>query len=152
VPIRMRVKLEGAEQIARRLQILGKEAAREHLEASARSGAEVIRRAASDNARSGPYATGDLADHVVAEVTKARAGRVEVSVGPDRDHWYGRLVELGHALVRVVARVRKGGRVRRITENLGNVPPHPWLRPALDENTDEAQRVVGEELRRRLRL
>jgi HK97 gp10 family phage protein len=148
----VRVKLEGGDQISTRLQILGEEAAGRHLEAAAIAGAEVIRKAASDNARKGRYATGDLADHIVAEVTKAKSGRVEVSIGPDRDHWYGLLVELGHALVRVVARVRQGGRVRRITRELGRVAPHPFLRPALDESQEEAQQVFGEELRRRLGL
>ncbi len=149
--MRMRMKVQGAEQIVKRLTILGEEAD-DHLGAAAGAGAEVIRSAASDNAKAGKYATGDLGDHIVAEVTKTKPGRVEISVGPDADHWYGRLVELGHALVRVVARVRKGGRVRRMTENLGTVPPHPFMRPALDENKDSAQRAVGEELRRRLKL
>lgn len=54
--------------------------------------------------------------------------------------------------MRVIGRTQKGRRTYRIKKEIGQVPPHPFLRPAFDEKVDEAQKKAVEELRRRLKL
>lgn len=132
--MRVRMKVEGGDKLARRLQMLAQETAREHMREAALAGAEVIRAEASAKA---PRKTGILARDIQKEVTKQTKSRVEIHVGPGKKGWYGRLVEHGHAIV-------KGGRV------IGHVPPKPFLRPAFDEKVDEAQSVIADELKRRI--
>lgn len=138
--VKMRVRITGADEIVRRLNVMG-EAAKEVIEPAALAGAEVIRKAASDKA---PRDTGELAQSIVAEVKEIKNLKATVAVGPDKDHFYGTFVELGHALVR--------GRRKAEKRVIGHVPPHPYLRPALDENKEAAQAAVAEEIRRRLGL
>ena len=143
----LRVKVEGGNQLARRLAILPQDVSGEHLRQAALSGAGVIRKAASDNVKRGPGKTrikgkvvGHLADHIIAEVEPVKSPlKVGVKVGPDKEHFYGPMLENGHALVR-------NGKV------VGNVEPHPFMRPAMDEHLEEAQGVVTAEIRRRLGL
>ncbi len=138
--LKMRVKVVGADEIARRLNVMG-EKAKEIVEPAAMAGAEVIRKAASDNA---PRRTGFLAEHIVAEVKDVQPLKATIAVGPHKDAFYGLFVEFGHALVR-------GGKkaTRRV---LGNVPARPFLRPALDETKEQVKAIVTQEVRRRLGL
>lgn len=139
------VRLDGAQELLGKFAALASVVLDTAPEA-ALAGAEVIRQAASDNARAGrKYATGDLADHIVKELDERalERERVLVKIGPDREHFYGLFVELGHAQVRVTGRYRKGGRIYRQTEQMGQVPPYPFLRPALDEKKAEATQEVG---------
>lgn len=155
------MKIEGGDLIARRLAILPREVSGPSLHDAAMSGAKVLKKAVEQKAprgRGDGYVwkgnkLGHLADNILAEVTAEKESRrVEISVGPDKDHWYGRLVENGHALVRVLGRYKKGRRTYRIKKVIGNVPPHPFMRPAFDENTAEAERAVAAVLKRRLGL
>lgn len=134
--MKVRMKVEGGDKLARKLQMLAEETAREHMREAALAGAEVIRAEAEAKA---PRKTGTLADDIWVGVKKQTKARVEVEIGPGEEGWYGRLVEDGHAIV-----------VGRRT--VGYVPPHPFMRPALDEKTNEAQEAFVEELRRRLGL
>lgn len=134
--MRVRMKVEGGDKLARKLQMLAEETAREHMREAALAGGEVIRAEAESKA---PRKSGTLAGSIKTEIRKQTRSRVEIHVGPGAKGWYGRLVEDGHAIVVNGAKI-------------GDVPPHPFLRPAFDEKVDEAQRVVEEELRRRLGL
>lgn len=134
--VNMRVKVSGADEIARRLNLMG-EKAKEIIEPAAKAGAEIIRQAASSKVPRGK--TGELADSIVAEVTEIKNLKATVSVGPDAKHFYGRFVEMGHAIV-----VNK--------KVVGSVEPRPFLRPALDETKDLVEQVVAEEVRRGLDL
>lgn len=138
--VKMRVRLTGQDEIVRRLNMLG-EAAKEVVEPAAMAGAEVIRRAASEKA---PRDTGQLAESIIAEVKDVQPLKATIQVGPDKKHFYGLFVEMGHALVR--------GSRKATKKVIGHVPPHPFLRPALDENKQQAKAAVAEEIRRRLRL
>jgi HK97 gp10 family phage protein len=143
--VRVRMKVEGGDKLARKLQMLAEETAREHMREAALVGAEVIRAEAEAKA---PRKTGTLAGDIQKEITKQTKSRVEIHVGPGRKGWYGRLVEEGHAIV-------VGGR-KRAKKNpgrvVGHAPPQPFLRPAFDEKVGEAQDVIAAELRRRLKL
>jgi len=148
--MRVTIRTKGMQEIREALNMLPREMAGEHLREVALIGAEVIRQEAVANALKHKR-SGNLAKNIEKEIARESIGsRVIVHIGPNKDAWYGRLVEFGHAIVRVVSRVRKGGRVRRITEHLGQVPLHPWLRPAFDSKRREAQKVMEQEFRRRL--
>ena len=129
------MKVEGGDKLARRLQMLAEETARKHMREAALEGAEVIRVEAAEKA---PRKTGTLAEDIQKEIKKQTKSRVEIHVGPGKKGWYGRLVEEGHAIV-------------RDKKVVGHVSPKPFLRPAFDEKTDEAQNVIAAELRRRLK-
>ncbi len=135
--MKVRLKVEGGDKLARRLQMLAEETAREHMREAALAGAEVIRAEAAEKAPRGE--TGTLKDDIQKEIKKQTKSRVDIHVGPGKKAWYGRLVEEGHAVV------RNG-------KTIGHAPPYPFLRPAFDEKTGEAQEVMVKELRRRLKL
>ena len=130
------MKVEGGDKLARKLQMLAEETARKHMREAALVGAEVIRAEAEAKA---PRKTGTLAGDIQKEVIKQTKSRVTIEVGPGKKGWYGSLVESGHAVV------RNG-------KTIGHAPPYPFLRPAFDEKTGEAQEVMVKELRRRLKL
>lgn len=140
--MKMRVKFTGGEEIQRRLEMLPREIAGKPLREAAMAGAEVIRQEAVRNAQA-HQRTGTLAGDIHAEIAKESLGeRVVVHIGPGKKGWYGRLVEMGHALVRGSRKADK-----RV---IGQVPPHPWLRPALDTKKEEAKQAMAEEMERRL--
>ena len=132
----VRMKVEGGDKIARRLQMLAEEVAREHMRECALAGAEVIR---AEVATLAPRKTGTLAGDIQKEVKKQTKSRVDVHIGPGKEGWYGRLVEDGHAIVVAGKKV-------------GDVPPHPFMRPAFDAKTGEAYDAFEAELKRRLGL
>ena len=151
--MRVRMKVEGGDKIARRLQMLAEEVAREHMRECALVGAEPIRAQAAENAEAHRI-TGTLAGDIQKEAKKQTKSRVDIHVGPGKQAWYGRLVEFGHAIVAGGTLVTKlSGRVIRIGgKKVGDVPPHPFMRPAFDSKTDEAYDAFEAELKRRLRL
>ncbi len=89
---------------------------------AARAGADVVRTHAKENA---PVRTGTLRDNIEMNV-KGTGGVANADVGPTEKAFYGRFVEMGHAL--------KGG---------GHVPAHPFLRPAIDEHGQEIQEAAA---------
>ena len=157
----MRAQIDGGKTIAQRLRILPREVAHNHLKDSAQVGAEVIRQAIENRAPRGQgnrtykgKPIGHMADNIEAKVTKERGGLIEISIGPSKRHFYSRMVEFGHRLVKVVSRYQKkaGGRKYRVVKELGSVPPRPFMRPGWDESHRPAERAVGETLRRRLKM
>jgi len=134
--MKVRMKVEGGDKLARKLQMLAEEVAREHMRECALAGAEVIRAEIETTA---PRKAGTLAENIEKEVKKQTRARVEVRVGPGKEGWYGRLVEDGHAIVVAGKKV-------------GDVPPKPFLRPAFDAKTNEAYDAFAAELKRRLGL
>ncbi len=134
--MKVRMKVEGGDKLARKLQMIAEETARKHMRECALAGAEVIR---AETERLAPRDTGTLAGDIQKEVKKQTKSRVDVDVGPGKKGWYGRLVEDGH----VIATGEKAG---------DEVPPHPFMRPAFDAKVDEAQATFEKELKRRLGL
>ena len=134
--MKVRFKVEGGDKIARKLQMMAEEVARTHMRECALAGAEVIRAEIETTA---PRKTGTLAGDIQKEVKKQTKSRVDVHIGPGKEGWYGRLVEDGHAIVVAGKKV-------------GDVPPHPFMRPAFDAKTDEAYDAFAAELKRRLGL
>lgn len=135
-----RVKVEGVDQLVRRLNVLPREVSRENLLAATMEGAEVIRAAAAEKA---PKERGGLAKSIMAAPDEKRTtpSRAVALIGPDSEHFYGLFVEMGHEVV-----MPGGGK------SVGDVPPRPFLRPALDESRRGIRAVIAEALRTRLGL
>ncbi len=134
--VRVRMKVDGGDKLARKLQMLATETAKKHMRECALAGAEVIRTEIEAKA---PRKTGTLAGDIQKEVEKQTKARVQVKIGPGDKGWYGHFVEDGHPII-----VGK--------RTVGHAPPHPFMRPAFDAKDEEAQKAFEEELRRRLRL
>lgn len=130
--MRVRMAVEGGDKLARKLQMMAEETARKHMRECALEGAEVIRKEVEALA---PRKTGTLAKNIYKEVEKQTKARVAVHIGPGKKGWYGALVEEGHP--------KEGKKVAQ---------PHPFIRPAFDAKTDEAEKVFENELRKRLKI
>lgn len=130
---KMSVRITGADELARRLNILG-DKAKEIVEPAARTAAEVIEKAAKENV---PHKTGNLKKSIKSEAESIAPLKATFTVGSDV--FYAPFVERGHPVV-------------RNKKVIGSADPHPFLRPALDENKAEAKKVFADEVRRRLGL
>lgn len=155
------VRVSGADEILRNLNRLPPQVRRQHLLEAVKPGAEVIKRAVEEKAPRGEgdatykgQPIGHLADSIVVEGEVMDDDAVIYKIGPDKHHFYAPFVEFGHAIVRVTNRIKNaaGRTIRRETQELGQVPPHPFMRPAYDESKNEAERAVARELQRRLGL
>jgi HK97 gp10 family phage protein len=153
--MKVRMKVEGGDKLARKLQMIAEEYQRKHMRECALAAAEVIRQETEDNA---PVDRGILKSDIQKEVRKQTKAKVDVFVGPGKTGWYAYFVEMGHAYVPkgMAATARK---LRKAAKKAGRtftgvkmVPPHPFLGPAFERKTDEAEDVFAKELRRRLRL
>jgi HK97 gp10 family phage protein len=104
------------------------------------AGADPVRTAAADNARTRRWPrrrpeSVALADSIKITLGAQDATHAEVDVGTKKRTAH--LVEFGHAKV-----VGRGN--DRVT--IGQVPAYPFLRPALDEHKEEALDRIGEAL------
>ena len=116
----MGFKLEGMQELLKKLETLGNEAEQVKQEALM-AGAKVVQEAASKKA---PRDTGKLAENIVISDVKEDG---IVDVGPDRDRFYGLFVEFGRK-----AGAKKGRKYPK-------ADPHPFLQPAFEENIDRVQ-------------
>lgn len=145
--------IEDVDEIRQRLEKIGVATAQDHIREAGRGGAEVIQEDASTRVNTGPHRK-HLSDSIVVEEIREQDSRISFAIGPDKDHFWGRFVEFGHQQIRVTARIKgaNGRTKKRITVNLGQVPPYPFMRPALDTKRRDANQRVAEILRRRLGL
>lgn len=148
--LKMRMRVTGGREIPRKLEQIPKDIAAGPMQEAVIAGAEIIQ-AEAIRAAERIRKTGVLASDINVELGVETIGtNVEAKIGPGKAGWYGRLVEFGHKNVRVTGRVKKGRRTYRITESLGETPPHPWLRPALDAKREDANKAMIRILERRL--
>ncbi|NNV07498.1 hypothetical protein ETC03_14195 [Geobacillus sp. MMMUD3] len=129
----MGFKLEGMQELLKKLETLGNEAEQVKQEALM-AGAKVVQEAASQKA---PRDTGKLAESIVISDIKEDG---TVDIGPDRDRFYGLFVEFGRK-----AGEKKGRKYPKSS-------PHPFLQPAFEENIDRVQDEMADVIRRELRL
>jgi HK97 gp10 family phage protein len=119
--------IEGADDINAALKMVENRAAGLTLLEAATAGGKVV---AEEASRRAPKDSGDLAKSIDARAIKtAQVGRAQIDIGPTRDAWYGRLVELGTVKMRA----------------------KPFLRPAFDAKAEEATNEVAAQLRKALR-
>ena len=114
------------------------------LEAAVISGALIVQNDAKERA---PYLTGTLIRSIHSETTEKSPQRVVVQVGTDVV--YAAIQEFGGIIT-----AKNGPYLRFKTRNGNwvttasvNIPPHPYLRPSLDENKDKVQKEVIDTLR-----
>jgi HK97 gp10 family phage protein len=76
---------------------------------------------------------------------------VVVGVGPDKDAWYGRFVEMGtgpaHAEPQQARALEMENDQYAASADRRGTPAQPFLRPAFDQNTDAAIEAMADELR-----
>ena len=110
---------------------------------AAEVGARVIDEAADAKAP-GP--------HIETEVTERTRTRATRDIGPDQEHWYYSLLERGvrpHTIrgnPRLAFEGREGTVFPREVQHPG-FAARPFLRPAYDEQRDDAVKRVGEALK-----
>lgn len=137
VNVRINAKgMIGAEQRAKAL-------IQEGLSEGIMDAADLVKKDAEDNIHRVEKRGWSMQDHITTELVENTPEFVRAKIGPDKKAFWGLFVEFGHALV-------KGkGKNRTV---VGRVPPHPFLRPALDENgaeiTKTIQKAVDEKLGR----
>lgn len=102
------VRMEGLEELDRKLRRLPAEASGAALLSAVMDGAEIVRETASTLA---PRRTGTLADNIGKQELATKKEKVEVGVGHTEEAWYGIFAEIGTS----------------------DSPAQPFLRPALDE-------------------
>jgi HK97 gp10 family phage protein len=120
--------LEGADELNEALRAVGDRASGLLLQRAAEEGGKVIQEEAE---RRAPRETGNLQENVVDRMIlrRQRVGRAQVDIGPTRDAWYGRFLELGTS----------------------KMEAQPWLRPAFEAKVKEATDAVANALRNALR-
>lgn len=152
------MKIDGLAQLQLALRELPKTAEGSALADAVRAGANVIRDEAKSRAprHAGPYEgkkgkrPGTLKRGIVVRITRRISqGYVTATITVSKKAWYGRLVEFGH---RIVGRLPKAkgaerAKARRAQHALGrNVPPKPFLRPAMDVKAEEAVTTLRDSL------
>lgn len=150
------IQLKGFKELNDQLLQLPNRVAGVALERSVHAGAKVIREEARRLAprHVGSYPAhrkdrkaGTLKRSIISRTNKKVRDGITVSIGPSARAWYGRLVELGHAIVtrRTTGKTQKAKRESAKTAGR-NVAPRPFLRPALDTKGAEAVKVMGQRL------
>lgn len=146
----IRVDLSGQQDIINALKRAGSRADAV-MEDAVEAGAEIIREEASSQASK---TSGQLSEHIEVAVERQGAD-ITASVGPDRDRFWGLFVEFGadeHEISPKNAAALKFEGVYRAHATHPGVPAQPFLRPAFDEKSDEAEEAIIEALREALGL
>ncbi len=131
------IKVEGIEEAVAALRKVGDALAPQRIQECLLVGAQIIQTRARQLINIGPGvdSTGTprehLRDAVIAGVSLKRAP-------------HAHLVELGHVLWKL------GKRRLGTGYQVGTVPPHPFLRPALDQSRRDIPILVGDMIKRTL--
>lgn len=141
--VKVNLKITGERDLKRKLDELGAKA-RGALLKAAQAGGEVIQADANGSAP-GP--------HVVVGNGKVEGGRAEVSIGPDKEHWYYQFFETGASEHEIKgSRKRKGkaiafegddGLVVTGSVDHPGIEAKPFLRPAIDRRKEQARDRAG---------
>lgn len=130
----MTERIIGLGDFKKQLQSLSDAASGDALEAASTAGLLLIQNDAKQKA---PVLTGTLRRSIHIETLQKRRNFVEQAVGTDVV--YAAIQEFGG----VIQHSNLWGQGIEATIT---IPPHPYLRPAWDENIDKALGVVGEAL------
>jgi HK97 gp10 family phage protein len=105
------------------------------LEDGVQQAAEIVKEAAMANINRKEKRGWSMQDHIVTQMTESTPDSATILIGPSKKSFWGLFVEFGHALV--IGSKKKGNR-----KVIGHVPPHPFMRPALDENIDKVNAAI----------
>ena len=120
-------QIVGAKELVKNINALKDAWSAARLEEASHEGAELVRSDASSKA---PRRTGDLANSIVKQTLtgEKKADSVQVGIGPTKNVWYGIFPEIGT-------------RFKAAT---------PYLRPALDEQTEQIINAISAVLKQDL--
>lgn len=143
-------RFKGGRELQEALNKLPAQIERNIVRSGIRQGANVIRDAARENV---PVDSGDLKKSIRVS-TRSRRGQVRATVtAGGGDAFYAHMVEFGTKPHDIKARkggvLSFGGIFAKSIKHPGQAP-QPFMRKAIDENTDKAIRAVGEQIRKRL--
>jgi HK97 gp10 family phage protein len=148
--VRGNIRIDGMEDLLKRLKTLEPKLAKKVIRQSLRAGAKVILTAARAKA---PRRSGLLKKSIkVRALKRSRTGRIGITVQTGEGDFqgktfYGAFVEYGHKLG---ARQRKppsdGEQLRKAIESGGSdrrfIEAKPFMEPAFDQNKDKAAAVI----------
>lgn len=140
---RVRVRIEGGEELLKKLERMAEAARGEALVQAAESGADAILQRANELAP-GP--------HLVME-SRPVGGSVEVRIGPDKEHWFYKFFESGaqpHEIdpKKAGALIFEGRNGLVMTKSVSHtgMRAQPFARPAMTERQGEAEARIREKL------
>lgn len=134
------VTIKGDKKLIQELKAVGVDVQRA-LDDALKSGAKPIQQVANSKAP-GP--------HIAVSDPQIKGDSGEIKVGPDDNHWYYKFLEYGAGAHTIPGSILVLFGTDFVT---GSVPhpgfaARPFLRPALDENKSQAERRMGDELRK----
>jgi HK97 gp10 family phage protein len=137
------VTLKGGKELAKKLATLSEAMQGKALEAAVADGALPIQ---NDARRLAPFITRTLARSIHTNVETTAPGRAEAAVGTDviyaaQREFGGQIVSKNAKLLHWVDKSGQHHFAKSVYQ-----PPHPYLRPALDNNIEAAKREFGEAL------
>lgn len=139
------VQIIGLKELSAKLKRLSAAARGEALKAAAEAGGRVIEEKAKVNIEKtfSEHSRGGLAGSMMVEVS-GQDSKAEAKIGPRAI--YGRIQEQGGVIYPVNAKMLSWidpDTGKRAVAKRVKIDPHPYLRPALDENRDAVEKTVG---------
>jgi HK97 gp10 family phage protein len=143
--LKVSVVIEGDKELVAMMAKIGERVSGAVLQAT-QLGANVGVNAAKRRAP-GPY--------IEMKVEKSTTRLAEVTIGPDKEHWYYQFFETGASGHEIDGNVKRALRFTMGSEEVvvkrvkhPGMAAEPFLRPALDENQAQIQEAMASEFRR----
>jgi HK97 gp10 family phage protein len=143
------IDIEGLSDLQAKLDDLSTKAAEKAIRAALKAGAAVeqaaiIERAPVKDGTGGVLPEGALKSDIVVRISRDDQGTIIAVVGPAKlTKWIARLVEYGHRNVRGgVSRLLRNGRSKGPGSHIGDVPAHPFIRPAYEASRQEVANAI----------
>jgi HK97 gp10 family phage protein len=135
------ITVEGLKELQAKLDALTQKQADRCIRTALKAGAAIeqaaiVERAPVKDGTGGSLPPGALKSDIVTRMTKDKGGALSAIVGPAKlTAHVARWVEYGHRIVHG-AKLRKGG------SHIGNVPAHPFIRPAYEATRQEVVTTI----------
>jgi HK97 gp10 family phage protein len=144
------ISIEGLSDLQAKLSQLSTKDADTAIRKALRAGAEIERDAISERApikdtTGGVLPDGALANDIVIKMTRDDQGNRMAVVGPDKyTAWIAAFVEYGHRQVTGGrSRLLKNGKTKGPGVQVGDVPEHPFIRPAFESSEQRVADVMA---------
>jgi len=150
---RVTVRVSGDKELARKFKALPASVARANLLTATVAGARVMQNGIKNQV---PVRRGQLRDSIDIDPTLVTKSRVAINIGPEmKMGFYGRFLELGHAIVQskfAGFRTTRSGRIRAAKERrvVGHVAAQPFMRPGFDQSVGPAIDAIMDRARRNI--
>jgi HK97 gp10 family phage protein len=152
MPDGITVEILGLAELQQKLTELSTTAADRCIRTALRAGAEIEQAAIQERAPERPdlpsgtaLPPGALANDIVVHVRKSDQGNLSAIIGPDKyTSHVARWVEYGHRLVvgGYSSMDKRTGKYRGPGQHKGDVPAHPFIRPAFEATRDEVTTAI----------